>query len=627
MNPFCLPPFRRACCAAAVASLCLPATAVVADELGAVVVTATREPQQLARTAGDVVLIDQQMLADSGVDSVEEALRRFAGVQLARNGGPGHSSGYFVRGVGSSGTVVLIDGMRVGSATLGQFDFSSLALSQIERIEVVRGPASGLYGADAVGGVINVITRRGQGEPALSGSLALGGYRSREASIGLSGASGAYDYALGLSHEKSRGASTIRADRNNSNYNPDDDGYKRTVGTVRLGYTPAAGHRIGLTAMRSKLNAQYDGAEYAAPSFTPDPSPDFRNHLDTSLSALDYRGKLSEQWTSSLRFARSEDDANSGGRTLSRYRTERDQWTWQNLLQWSANEQLVLAFERLGEKVSAERFEKVPERTNKALLLGYTGTFGPTAVEASLRRDDNSAYGKKTTGSFGFNHQVSATTRLRALYGTSFRAPTFNDLYYPGYGVATIRPETGRSLELGLDWQQGAEHVSLTAFRNKVRDMIAYNADSTGTTCPPGYFGCAANTDRARLQGLNLAAGVNQGLWQWQASFDLLDARDENTGKQLARRAKHQAGLSVDYVMEQWRAGLAMTRVGTRPDGERRLGAYTRLDLNASWRMGPNWRLEARLLNATDRDIEPVAGYQDLGRQFWLGVRVNTGGI
>ncbi len=640
MNLLRLPPFQRAAMAAAIAACCAPSTVVLAasgaqlaqnaqsaQAMSPVVVTGTREAQPLAQSAGDVVLIDQQTLIDGGVDSVEEALRRYAGVQLGRNGGPGQSGGYFVRGVGSSGTVVLLDGIRVGSATLGQFDFSALAIGQIERIEVLRGPASGLYGADAVGGVINIITRRGEGAPRWTGNLALGGYDSRDGSIGLSGASGAYDYSLGISHEKSRGVSAVRPTTEDNNYNPDADGFKRTVGTARLGYTPAEGHRIGLLAMRSKLNAQYDGAEYNAPDYAPDATPDFRNHLDTSLSAIDYRGKLTDQWTTSLQFANSVDESETGGRTMSHYKTDRDQWTWQNTVSLSAAERLLLVYEHLAETVSAERFENVPERTNKAVLLGYVAQQGATTWEANLRRDDNSAYGKNTTGSLGFNQALSNTTRLRALYGTSFRAPTFNDLYYPGYGVATLKPEKGRSFELGLNWQEGGERFGITAFRNKIRDMITYDSDSTGTICPSGYFGCAANTARAKLQGVSLELGARQGAWQWQATMDWLSAKDESTGERLARRARHQASLTVDYVMDQWRAGLAATRVGTRPDGDHRLKAYTRLDLTASWRLSAQWRLEAKLLNATDRDIEPVAGYQDLGRQAWLGVRLDTGGL
>lgn len=255
------------------------------------------------------------------------------------------------------------------------------------------------------------------------------------------------------------------------------------------------------------------------------------------------------------------------------------------------------------------------------------GQHDQTGWEANIRRDDNSAYGKKTTGSLGFNYSVADATKFRLMYGTSFRAPTYNDLYYPGYGVSTLKPEQGRSIEMGFDWREGPEFASFTLYRNKLRDMIGYDSDSTGTSCPAGYFGCASNTDRAKLKGATLALGMDHAPWRWQATMDWLSAKNQTTGERLPRRARHQAALEIHYVADDWRAGVAATRVGARPDGDRRLKSYTRLDLTGSLDMGKNWRIEGKLLNATDRDIEPVAGYRELGRQAWIGVRIDTGGI
>lgn len=618
-------------CMAAVPSLMLvapsltlaqPVVSGAEDPLDVVAVTATRTPRSLRDSAADVVVLDARTLQEGGLASVEDALRQHAGLQLARNGGPGQSAGYFLRGSGSSGTVVLIDGIRVGSATLGQFEFSSLALSQVDRIEVLRGPASSLYGADAVGGVINIITRRGQvGKPQLGGNLALGNHRSAEASVGLRGAEGAFDYALDAGHERSRGVSAIRPDRGNSGYNPDDDGFRRTVGTMNLGWTPVEGHRLGLLVSRSRLNAQYDAAEYPAPDFVADASPDFRNHLDTSVLAVDHAGSFGANWQSRLRLARTVDESQTGGRRLSRFETRRRQLGWQNEVQVAPQQQLLLALEHLREEVSADSYTRDERRSNKAAVLGYAGGFGPASLEASVRRDDNSAYGKNTTGTLGGSLWLADAWKLRALVGKTFRAPTFNDLYYPNYGVASLRPEKGRSAELGLSWQQAAHDASITVYRNKVRDLIGYDPDSTGTTCPAGQFGCAANTSKARLQGATLAAGTRHGNWQLRANVDFLDARDEDTGQRLNRRAAHQGSVSVDHDAGAWQAGATLTRVGSRPDGDTRLGAYAQLDLRASWRVDARWRLEARVFNVTDRDIEPVLGYQDPGRQFWLGLR------
>lgn len=598
-----------------------------AAPLEPVIVTGTREAQPLSRSAADVVLIDSQQLRDGGATSVEDALRQYAGLQVNRNGGPGQSVGYFLRGTGASGTIVLLDGVRVGSATLGQASIESLSLSQIDRIEVLRGPASSLYGADGVSGVIQIFTKRGSGAPHVTAHLAAGEDASRQGAVGVSGAVGGFDYAANLGHEASDGVSAIRPNDQFGNYNPDRDGFKRNSGTVRLGFTPAEGHRIGLNASRSKLNAQYDGADYPPPNYTADPSADFRNHLTTEVLAADYRGRINPLWTTTVQVARSSDEANSGGRTLTLYKTERDQVTWQNALRFAPDQQLVLAFEHLGEKVTGDVYANVPKRTNKAYIAGYSGQFGAAGLEASLRHDDSSAYGTNTTGSLGGRYAISSSLSLRALAGTTFRGPSFNDLYYPGYGVRTLRPEEGRSIELGLNWQSGASTAAATVYRNKVKNLIGYDPDSSGTTCPPGYFGCAGNTSRATLEGVTLSGGHRWGGFSLRATVDFLDAKDDRTGTRLTRRAAHQESLSADYDGGAWSAGASLTDIGARPDGGARLGGYALLDLRASWRFLPQWRLEAKVLNAGDRRVEPVRDYQGLGRQAWVGVRFDTKGF
>ena len=619
--------------------LVLPFATAAQTRLDPVAITGTREPQALSRSSADLVVIDAEAIRNSTADSVEDLLRRAAGVQLARNGGPGQASGYFVRGMTTSGTLVLVDGVRIGSATLGQVDFEALSLAQIDRIEVLRGPASSLYGADGVGGVIQIFTRRGDGSPRVVGGAAIGGYGSRQGDLGVSGSQGAFDYAVSLAGEKSRGVSAVRPGDQFGSFNPDDDGFTRKSGTLRLGYTPAAGHRIGVSLLESHLNARYDSAEFDA-DFNPDPSPDFRNHLKTRVAAIDYRGVVTKAWTTSVQLARNVDDAKSGGTTTSRFRTERDQATWQNALVLAPDQQLVLAYEHLRERASAEVFGDDPKRHNNAFVAGYSGQFGALGLQGDLRRDDNSAYGGNTTGRLGLSFEVMRGLKLRALAGTSFRAPTFNDLFYPDFGIPPgttgfqIEPERGRSFEVGATWQSAASRVSLTVYRNRVRDLIGYepnldeNFEPLGL-CPPGYnFGCARNIGRARLQGVSLSASQRWGGLELSGGVELLDAKDTQTGQRLNRRAAHQESLAASWSVDAWSVGAALLVVGSRPDGPGfTLGGYGTLDLRGSWRFLPNWRAEAKLLNALDHRIEPVRDYRGLGRQAWIGVRFDGQGL
>ena len=291
--------------------------------LSPVVVTATREPIALDRVVSDLVVIDAQRIRESSADSLEDLLRREAGVQLSRNGGPGQNASVLMRGNGANNTLVLIDGVRVGSATLGQTALEGISLAQIERIEVLRGPGSSLYGADAVGGVIQIITRRGEGSPSLAAHAAAGGLRSRELSLATSGAAQSVDYAASLSRESSRGVSAIAPGDQFGQFNPDRDGFQRTTGAMRLGYALAQDHRVGLNLLQAKLRSQFDSAEFDPPTFAPDPSPDFRSKLDTRVAALDYRGKLSKEWATALQLARNDDELRSGATAVNRFDTHR----------------------------------------------------------------------------------------------------------------------------------------------------------------------------------------------------------------------------------------------------------------------------------------------------------------
>ncbi|MDP3820297.1 MAG: TonB-dependent receptor [Burkholderiales bacterium] len=621
---------------AAISPLCLCLLAAFASSVSAqatlqpIVVTGSREPQPLERVTADVVVIDAERIRSSTADSVEDLLRREAGMQLGRNGGPGKSSSTLIRGAASNSVVVLIDGVRIGSATLGQAQFEGISLAQIDRIEVLRGPGSSLYGTDAVGGVVQIFTKRGEGAPSISANAAVGSYRSYEAGLGISGGQRGFDYTVSLARDSSRGVSSLKPGDEFGNYNPDRDGYKRDSALVKLGYTPLEGHRIGLSLNQSRLDSQYDASEFLASNgFNPDATPDFRGKLKNDVVSLDYRGVITPAWTTSAQIAHNNDDLLSGGTVKSRYRTKRDQLTWQNAWTPAAGQQLVFAFEHLLEKAQGEDYVADVKRNNNALVLGYTGQFGAHVLQADVRHDDNSVYGNNTTGRLGWSMEIAKNLRLRALAGNTFRAPSFNELYYPGYGVSTLAAERGRSVEIGLNWRDAGSELAATVYRNRVRDLIAYESDPTPPNCPadPAYsFGCARNIGNARMQGATLSGSHRFGNLRIAATLDTLDAQDTDAKTRLIRRAAHQESLSADYDMGAWSFGAGLLAVGERPEGNKRLGSYETLDLRARWRFAPQWQLEARLLNATGRDYEPTRDYQALGRQAWVGVRFDGRG-
>ena len=588
-------------------------------------VIGTRAPAALGSVVSDVVVIDRDRIRASSADSIEDLLRREGGMQASRNGGPGQTAGLMIRGSSSSSTLVLIDGVRTGSATLGQTDLATISLGQVERIEIMRGPGSSLYGADAIGGVVNIVTRRGDGAPYLRGNIAGGNHASGEGYAALSGSNAGFDYALSVSGETTNGVSAVRPGDLWGIYNPDDDGFSRYGLSLAGGYSWQQGQRIGLSYSGSRLRSQFDSAEFLPPNFLPDASPDFRNRLDTQLTTLQYQGTLSTEWTNLLRASYQTDQLESGANVISTYNTTRRQFTAQTTWQASAQHQLVGAIDYLDESVYSSDYQ-APSRDNTGLVLGYTGRFGAQKLQADLRWDHNSAYDNQTTGKLGWGMDIADGWSVRAVAGTAFRAPTFNDLYYPGYGVATLQAERSRSIEAGVNYKAAMTSLAATAYYNKVSDLIGYQADPN--LCPPGFpFGCAGNTARALLQGITMQGLQQWGNFQFTLALDWLNAKDRDTDEQLPRRAANQQTFAVDWTEGPWQLGGTVLRVSQRPDAGLLLPAYALLNLNARWRFERFWQIEARLQNATGRDYQPARDYQDVGRQFWIGLRYDGKGL
>ena len=610
-----LVPLRRAAVATACAAVALSAHAQLSESI---VVTGAREPLAVSRLAADVVVIDADAIRASTADSLATLLQREAGVQLSRNGGPGGATSVMLRGASGSQTVVLVDGVRIGSATLADPTIAALPLAQIERVEILRGPGSSLYGADAVGGVVNIVTRRADAGLRFDAAAAFGSDGGREASAGARGVFGAWDLSATVAHESSDGgASAMRPGDPFGNYNPDEDGFERDSVQLRVGFAPAPGHRIGLSLLRSELETQVD-------SFAAGTPPDFRDRFDVDATALEWRGAVAPGLTATVRVDRGVDDMRSETFGPERFRTTRDRAGAQLAWQTGHAGQVVAAIERVDEDSTTSTY--AADRRTDVAVLAWTGAAGRFGWQADLRHDDSSDYGGETTGRLGASFALTPAWKLRALAGTSFRAPSFNDLHYPGYGVATIAPESGRSVEFGLEWSADGDRAGLTVFRNRVDDLIGYQPDATQCPADPAYaYGCAANVARARLQGATLAGAKALGDWSLRAQVDFLDAKDLDSGARLARRAAHQETLAADWQRGAWRAGASVLRVGARPDGARELGAETTLDLKAAWTFAKSWTLESRLLNATDRDTEPAAYYRGPGRQFWLGLRYEGG--
>ena len=429
-----------------------------------------------------------------------------------------------------------------------------------------------------------------------------------------------------LSGETSDGVSAVLPGDQFGIYNPDDDGFTRYGLSLAGGFSWQKGQRIGLSYSASRLRSQFDSAEYPPPNFAPDPSPDFRNRLNTQLTTLEYQGVLSSEWTNLLRASYQTDQFESGANVISTYNTTRRQFTAQTTWTPSAQHQLVAAIDYLDESIYSSDYS-APSRDNTGLVLGYTGRFGAQKLQADLRWDHNSVYDNQTTGKLGWGMDLAAGWSVRAVAGTAFRAPTFNDLYFPDYrrghaAAGALAQHRGRHRLQGRDdlggrhglLQQGVRPDRLPARPEPVPAGLQLRL------CRQHLARAAAghhDAGPAAVGPLPVHAGA--GLAECQGPRHRPDAEP--------RRAANQQTLAVDWNEGPWQLGGTVLRVSQRPDGGVLLPAYSLLNLNARWRFERFWQVEARLQNAFDKDYQPARDYQDVGRQFWIGLRYDGKGL
>lgn len=576
-----------------------------ANELPPVVVTSTRQETPVNQQLSDVTVLDREQIEQAGQSSLAELLGRQAGVEFTTNGGPGTNTSVFIRGANSNQTVVLIDGVRVGSATSGSANFSRLPLSQVERIEILRGPASSLYGADAIGGVIQVFTRKGSGAPRVNASAGYGTYGTYEVNAGVQGGTDMISYNVQAGHYESKGFSSLRNPAA-SGYNRDKDGYSNDNASANFSIRPSIGHELGVNLLYSSGQSQYDTTPAAA---------DHVNDQDQINYSAYSRNKLTHGWTSTVRLGRTIDDSTTlrNGIPTSTFRTRQDQFQWQNDIKLGFGEAL-LAVEELNQQIDATVAYPVRERTIRSYILGWNGSIDNHRFQLSGRHDDNSQFGKRNTGTAAYGYQFSPAWRGRLAYGTAFRAPTFNELYYPGFGNSSLVPEEARNREAGLIWEKAGQQVSATYYDNNVTNLIA----NSGTPLLP------RNVSQAKLQGWTFTYGGTVASTRIDASLDLSEPKNALTGKQLQRRAEEQFKISASRDFFGWLTGIEFQAVGRRYDDVANLnamGGYSLTNLFVEKNLGSGLTVFARANNIFDREYEVARNYGTPGANIFVGLR------
>ena len=577
-----------------------------------VVVTAGRQVQAAKDVLADNVVITEDEIAKSGATGIVELLQKQRGIEISRNGGPGTNSSVFIRGGSNAQNVVYVDGVRIGSATTGGASWSVIPLSQIERVEIVYGPLSSLYGADAMGGVIQVFTKKGDKTIAPTVSAGIGSDGLYQLQAGVTGMTGDLRLALNVAHEEAEGFSATKPGAGPYSYNADKDGYKQDSASGRLAWELSKGTELGLNFLHSRLRSQFDAG----------PSQDDYSVQKLASLALYGKAKLADNWYSRLQVSHA---ADTGFTDASYGKSQID--TLQNTLNWQndiriGTDVLQLVAEHRKEDVETTTTGINGDRTTTSIAASYVLKRDAHLASASARSDDSSQYGKHTTGSIAYGYHVSDVLRLNASYGTSFRAPNFNELYYPGYGIATNKPEQAKNAEAGVYFDDGISALSAVYYQNKARDLLV-----STNVCPVEKashpYGCAYNVNRATMSGLTLGASTHLAALTLRGSLDLQNPRDETTGKQLARRARRHGSLSAEYNLGTTKLGVETVFSGQRYDdvaNKRLLPGYGLLNLYASFDIATNLSAIVRWNNALNKDYELAKNYATAGSKVFAGV-------
>lgn len=594
-----------------------PASQTASASVDEIVVTATRTPQALSDTLAPTSVIDRDDIERLQVETVSELLRRTPGINVANSGGPGKLTSVFLRGTESDHVLVLVDGVAYRSATAGLAAFQDLPVSQIERIEIVRGPRSSLYGSDAIGGVIQIFTRSGGGATRPYFSMTGSRYDTYEGQVGISGGTLKSSYHIGLSGRQSNGFNscngraadpvTFAGGAGCFTNEPDEDGYDRVSGSLRANYRFDSGLELGVNALRAEGDNQFDGS--------------FTNQSDTVQqiygATLDY--SPAKIWNARLAVGRSVDESSDylNQTFTSRFQTQRDTVSWQNDVTLTAGHLATVGLDYRREQVVSTTAFSETRRDNKGLFLQYQGEFGAQQVQLAARGDDNQQFGEQFTGSVAWGWNFISVYSLTVGYGTAFKAPGFNDLYFPGFSNPNLEPEESRTVDMGLTARPGWGQWSLNAFDTRIDELIALDSAFL-----------PQNISETRLQGLEGDVQIDLGRWLFSSTATWLDAQNRgngpNRGNELPRRAEYNAQIDVDHEMGRFRLGGGVFFSGSRFDdlaNTRRLPGYELVELRAEMAMNQDWQVQARLANLLDEDYETVAFFNQPGRSLFLTLR------
>lgn len=580
-----------------------------------VVVTATKIEEPVEETTSNIIVIPEKQLEAKNVEFVVDILKDVPELNIVQNGGQGKLAQVFLRGGGPTQVLVMIDGVKIKSTTTGTFDFAGITTEDIERIEIVKGPRSTIYGSEAMAGVINIITKKGKDKTKADLTLEGGSFGTHKTSASISGGSSTFNYRFTTAYFSTDGISTAKG-------GVERDGYKNALFSTKLNIKPSEIFNFELLG-----RYYYDRSEL----------DDYNYILRESSDALNYvqhghhyvaSGKgslyLFDIWEQILTVSNTKDSLKTRDTDTSWNNydiiTGTETIDWQHNLYLSNNYTLTAGFEnRLEKGESKGNFTK--SIYNNALYVNnkFSLLDNSLYLNAGIRYDEHKTFGYKYTYRVGAAHDIEpAGLKIMVNYGTGFRAPTFNELFWPadpvwgGGGNPDLKPEESNSWETGIEKSFLSEKVifSVTYFNQRYDNLIA--------GWPP------VNINNAEVKGIETGISAKiTGSLTVKSTYTNMDTED-NEGQRLTRRPKDKLNITVEYSGDSTNITTGYTFVGEVYDStaRRNLASYSLVNLSGDYKVTNHLKLFTRIDNLLNEDYESTGGYNTPGFSAFAGVKL-----
>lgn len=606
-----------------------------------IVVTATRTEERIENAASSVTVIDAQEIEDSKDITAAEVLRRVPGLDISSQGGLGRNTSVFIRGARSEDTLVMIDGMEVNDpiTPARTFNFADLLTDNIDRIEVVRGPQSTLYGSDAIGGVVNIITKKGSGPPKFSLLTEGGSMKTFREVLSGDGKIGKWDYSFSGTRLDSSGVSSA------------DAAYHDNAFSGQMGYQLLEKGNLDFIFRTVDAKVHLDDWDFLNLHTINDPN--FIMKTSSQVYQLRYTQQLTDCWDSivkagyfnSYRGDTDKPDSHEPG-YFSRdwYDGSIFKTDWQNNWHILDIDTITAGFEYQEETGESFYFDntvfggesRFPEKSVHNLAYYFQNQltlFECLFLTGGVRIDDHQAFGTNTTykGALAYIFRPTGT-KFKGTWGTGFKAPSLYQLYVPANpswwfagGNPNLKPEKSKSFDLGIEQYllEDKVFISFVYFHNDYDKYITFYTD------PTTYISTYKNLNKAQAKGFEVELSINPSEdLTLSANYTRTDTRDETNGGQLLRRPRNKASMVINYVFQKnFQANLTLNYVGRRVDwssGNNNIGKpYTRVDLAGSYTINEHFQLFSRIENLFNEDYQEIKGYDTPGISAFGGVKLS----